>query len=306
MKRKLFSLFIILALLLSGCAAEPQGEKTPAEQDPPAAERNEAMVYLPVRTVRVDFPIDQNLSPYTTEFTYKDGSLVAEAGSYVNNAGPEHSEKHSYDEEGRLIRTETISEAGESVLTYEYDEEGRLIKRIGITHGPDLGGIALYQYDTEGRCEVVTHTSYMGTDPAQFDETTAYHVEQQIFEYGADGTLGKVLHLSDDQILSTYTCSYDAEGRLTEIICLQDDGSIDKTRLTYDSNGHLTKTESEYFTIEYTYDEFGNITIEEEYQNGSLTCQRDYVYRAFYKTNPYSAKPFGPMDYILSDLDPFN
>lgn len=339
MKRQLFAFFLIAVLLLSGCAAETEKDSSKKDSKPSAEQTEQEAIYqnaidlldagktedaykeflsipdyedvsayladfsfLPIAETRTLYGLEEDQSEVqNTTYSYDaKGSLIRYGGGIAG--GPEFEVSYEYDDQGRVIREEALAEAGESVITYEYDEQGRLSRRVGVTHGPDLGGITLFTYDSEGRVELVTQSSYMGTEPKAFTEP--YHVSKRIYEYGAEGTIGKIYEEYGDAIQYTYTFAYNEKKQPTEIICLDQDAKITKTKLTYDAQGRCTAAESDFGSYIYSYDEAGNLIKETCVQGEYLSHTAEYTYRAFYQPNPNSTVPH-PLDTHLSILNPY-
>lgn len=336
MKFRIFSCILVLSLLLSGCAKAPTGEpdtnpEVSAEQTAydhamnllksgdyeqaritllsikdykDAADHLADLTYLPVGEVRKDFGYEGSQDQIqTVTYTYnEDGVLVKSEGKYADGGGPEFSVSYEY-KDGRLSKTESFSEAGDSTITYEYDAQGRRIRQVGATRGANVGGITAFTYDDEGRCETVSTQSYFGSDPAQYGKEEPYHTGRSIYEYGADGTVGKVYEMMGDDITYTYTASYNEQKQPTQIICLND-GQTDTTEFTYNEQGQCTEVKTAYMTYRYTYDANGSPATGTMEQNGEKTAEITYTYKLFYKPAESDRIPH-PLEAHLSVLDPF-
>ncbi len=185
---------------------------------------------------------------------------------------------YSYDESGRIVKTETVDSSGFSntSTTYTYDAAGNLLSTEDS--GGFFGGKTEYTYDANGN---VLTSNY-----ASSDGSTTYSSK---YTYDANGnvlteettSVSSFYPDGDGTSLTTYT--YDADGNLTKIVV---DGSYAYTaEYTYDAEGNeisetFTSADSSSKT-EYTYDANGNVLtrkLESHSADGDYSSVMEFTY----------------------------
>lgn len=261
--------------------------------------------YLPVEIIAEDDGMGENIVYFQTVFTYDNyGRLLSEEGKYTNDEGPGYSEKHTYNEAGQtyneagqLIKTEAISEAGFSTLTFEYDDSGFLVKRVGCTDGANVGGITLYTNDENGRCVEAKMMSYLGIDTENYQNSTPYHTDTTVYTYDAQGNCTKsVSNYGDGQI--TCTAEYNENGLPTVINSFESEDYISSTLFEYDDKGRCTKISSPYDSTEFKYGEDLLPESAIRTRDGGKPCNVTYKYKLFYLKDGAPKTPFFMDEYL--------
>ncbi len=247
-----------------------------------SAEYIEKFVYVITEVRTEDYGFGDLPAVQNVKYTYdSDGNLLRHEGSYESDVGPDFFEESVF-ENGRKVKTEAQSEAGYSTITYEYDESGRLIRRVGVTEGPDLGGITLYSYDEKGNCVRVENTSYLGTDALKFDADSAYHMDSTDFRYDADGNcIGSVCDYGETSY--NYTATYGDDGNIRSLVCVSD-GNTTATNFIFE-NGNCVSVETDYGTEKFEYDENGRLISSESTQHGDVSAKSTYTTALIYCKN---------------------
>jgi YD repeat-containing protein len=231
---------------------------------------------------------------YTTSYYDKWGQLEKEI-DVTSSSGQDGDEvvEHTcaYDDDGNLIRQETVTPYNHTVTEYTYDERGFLVRNVS-TYSETSIFITEYVRDEAGR---VLRT--LGLDP---DGSIRYSTD---YEYGENGLTSKETYVNGDyRTVTTYTYdemgnvlrrhtdstdwdseseyTYDEEGRPTSYT-YYDGADLFTTIYTYDAEGRPLRTEytspDEDYVIDYTYDAEGR-PLSESYAGSDYTSQTDYTY----------------------------
>lgn len=239
--------------------------------------------YLPTEILAQDDGFGEEMVYYKTTYSYDEkGHLLKGEGAYANEEGPGYSEEHTYDKEGVLIRSETISEAGESVLTYEYNDKGQLTKRVGYTNGANVGGITQYAYDEQGNCTLAETDSFLGVDPAEYETMEPYHTSKTTYTYNEQGLCTKAEESLGENGIYTYTVDYNTFHLPTRFTHTDNDGYSSETVFEYDEQGRCTKVDTDYDLAEFTYGESDLPTSAIRTRDGGKPCKVTYTYQLFY------------------------
>lgn len=304
MKKRVFAILIISVLMICGCGVYDRDAAAYNEAVEALKESRTEQAYNAFLSVKDYRDSGEYLEKFsyvitgvkTTDYGFGDvpaienevyeydgdGNLLRHEGSYEENAGPDFSQKNSY-ENSLLTRTETESEAGYSTITYKYGDNGRLISKTGFTQGPDVGGVTEYTYDGDGNCISVKNTSHMGTDPSEYGESTAYHTDVTDYSYDDKGRcISSVCDYGDSKW--TYTATYDGDGNVVKIDCVNSDGTETSTVFSY-KDGNCVRIETDYGVEEFEYDENGRIASSRFMQEGELASESTYTTALIYRKN---------------------
>ena len=248
--------------------------------------------YLPTQIISEDDGMGENIVTYRTEYQYNDnGKLISGKGCYTNNEGPGYSEKHTYNDAGQLIKSETESEAGFSTYTFEYNDDGNLIRGIGCTDGADVGSITLHTYDENGRCIKAEMSSYMGINVADYVNQTPYHTDTYVYTYDAQSNCIKLVNdFGDGQI--TYSAEYNENGLPTVIKSDDNNSFVSETVFEYDDSGRCTKIVSPYDTTVFSYNDDKLPVSAIRTRDGGKPCNITYEYKLFYLKDGAPKTPF--------------
>jgi len=320
MKKIIYAIVFTMILTMSGCAKNVPDSDTYAVKEPiyqdalealneknyasalayfvtagdykDAKEYVEKFEFLPVEIVAEDDGFGENMALYRTSYTYNEfGKLATGEGKYDGDVGPGYSEKHSYDADGRLIKSETQSEAGYSTETFQYDEDGNLTKRVGATDGANVGGITQFVYDKNGNCTEATMRSFLGIDTENYESQEAYHTDKVVYTYDAQGNVTKAVSGSGESHI-TYTAEY-GENNLPTVI-KSDDGQGFKTETVfeYDADGRCTKIKTPYDETVFSYENSDYPKSAIRIRDGGKPCNITYKYEVFYMPDGKPQYPF--------------
>ena len=231
---------------------------------------------------------------YTTSYYDKWGQLEKEI--YVTSGSGHDGDEvveHTcaYDDDGNLIRQETVTPYNHTVIEYTYDERGFLVRNVSAYSETNIF-ITEYVRDEEGR-ELRT----LGLNP---DGSIRYSTDYERDENG--NTLKETYVNGDYRTVTTYTYdekgnllrrytdstdwdseseyTYDEEGRPTSYT-YYDGADLFTTIYTYDAEGRPLRTEytspDEDYVIDYTYDAEGR-PLSESYTGTDFNRQTDFAY----------------------------
>lgn len=238
--------------------------------------------YLPTEILAEDDGFGEEMAHYKTTYSYDEkGRLLEGKSAYTNDEGPGYSERHSYDEAGLLTKTQAVSEAGESVITYEYNDQGQCLKEIGFTDGANVGGITLFTYE-KGLRKTATVRSYLGTDTAAYETEEAYHQSTVTYSYNDQGLCTKAEENTGENGIFTYTVDYNEWNLPTRVAHTDNDGYSSETIFEYDEQGRCTKADTDYDLTEFSYDD-GDLPLSAtRTRDGGKPCAITYTYQLFY------------------------
>lgn len=259
-------------------------------------------VWLVSQTEKDGYYFGDKMAVFKTVYTYNEyGELVTCVGSYTNDEGPGYSESHVYDSDGKRISSETVSEAGESKITYEYNKKGQLVKKVGYTNGPDLGSVTSFTYDSKGNCTVAEHKSFMGTDTSTYETDQPYHVDRNDYTYDENGRCIKTTTKLGD-MPCTHEIKYDGLGLPITVTTSASDGTFNQTTLTYDSQGRCTKVVTPYGTTEFCYTDKNLPDSAVKTENSDTPINIKYTYKLHYLKQVAAKIPFHIQEYF-SEFD---
>ncbi|MBR5958216.1 MAG: hypothetical protein IKZ99_07630, partial [Salinivirgaceae bacterium] len=191
-----------------------------------------------------------------TEYTYiydEKGRNTGQSQIFTQMGEVAYTQKQSikYDEEGRIILTEYKSERSNgitysSIEKYKYNEFGDKIEYEIITDKSKTIQKWEYKYNEQGKITECEHTyEYIDTEKNRIRKETVTFSSNTINIVGEDSFYGK----------------YIGEEIYTE------DGHLKSSKRTY------TKEDGSIYTTEtkYSYDNNGEETLYENYENGKLT-----------------------------------
>lgn len=286
--KKMTAFLLSFALLtLSGCAAE----ETNAE---PQFRQN---------TYTSEYLTDGNVvSVFRAESTYSsEGALTGwveyEDGLKTKNAS------YEYDENGNLLRY-TVTSDTESVVNemqYVLDDQKRILRKEEYRNGT-LAYSEENSYDTKGRITASTMT-YDSDDGSQGITQREYTynwrgeleqckttripngnyslmtyengMEHQLTQFDAQGVMTEyVSYIYDDAGFHSQWIRCGSDGTV-EHTCkrIPDETGLVITELHYDAKGFQTNHHDVF-----TYDEYGNLLMQERYEDGEVYWRISYTY----------------------------
>ena len=262
MKRRILSIALVLLMALSllpisGVAAHTK------------------TVYL--KTKQSEYTND-HLERYTL-YTYDTNGVLTQEDRWGRDSAADEFDWHaqflySYNPQGDVTRSTFIQNSSTSVIyDYEYTYEAQYTKRAVyetlVNVAPDAKGYNGFHetyYDAAGNVLKVLH--YDARDQLKSGQEYAYdahgnQISETSYAYNSSGEVTGT---------SQTLYEYDAENRLTREYD-PDHPDEEWRTYTYNENGQLVKTEYSWpigvddgsvypFTIEYTYDEHGNLVME--------------------------------------------
>ncbi len=177
------------------------------------------------------------------------------------------------------ITSETINTNGggksPQIFQYKYDTNGNLIELIHTYDGVTPDYTQEYEYDAKNQLVLETYTGYSDSGSPETPITTEY-------EYDANGNL--ILETKADGGYTTYSYT---NGFLTEeIVYLMDGTPYSGTDYYYENGLLITEVHTPYnalldpesTTIEYEYDNMGNLITETKSKQGEIQDCYKYEY----------------------------
>ena len=282
--KKIIALFLIIMLLMSGCSDKTPDVTTPDETQAPtySNEGPEGIlddnmpqtVYKLVRAVSVD---EEGVEQWHREYFYDANGFCTEELE-VSNAGTiTYRQVNTPDENGRVGTSQVTEAEGISyTITYTYDDQGRIARQ-----------------ETSSGGEVTDYTEYTYDEKGNYLSLKQYYYDQLVMDYAFSYTYnenGDIIvrdeYLSGT-LLSHVEITYDEQGReIASVSSIADGASQSRTESTWEG---LTETRKyfgmgdtePYMTSVITYDDHGNVIIEEsQYSGGSFTMM-EYTYEPF-------------------------
>ena len=184
-----------------------------------------------------------------------DGSLervAAHNGYYDADAGTVYEDViREYDDQGRL----TLYDWNGMAEKYEYDEDGLLVRMESIVDGNEADK-TVYEYSYEGvndkDLSKTASVKYIVYEDSQISEET----EERIITYNSDGFMTKEEFLIPDGI-PEWEYDYEIEdGRVTKVTQHYEDSEFYIYSFEYDDDQEPKMTEKEY--VQYINGIFGN------------------------------------------------
>lgn len=320
--RKILSVLLVCALLcLCACGKAPQKEDgitgnykaavaaidsgdyqtaydlLKNETDEQSKELLSHLVFVPTKTTSV-IVSDGVEMHFSTELTYDEKGLPLKL--VYTDKGNKTENVYTYDENGRMLKLVSTSEGTTDITDYTYDEAGRLIRTCRVTdhvfeHRTDHSEIInTYTYDEKGNLTEETRTAnYLFTTPTEtttHEEATTvtyryndagketlkrttfkdggWHENES--EYRADGTLYKTYERSAS-LDEVYMDEYDEKERLWKSWILPaDEDPYVTLEYTYNEAGQMAKLTRMDGASYYTYDANGNLTEESDGSNRTV------------------------------------
>ncbi|MBA0127928.1 DNRLRE domain-containing protein [Haloechinothrix sp. YIM 98757] len=181
------------------------------------------------------------------EFTYDD------AGRRTRVSAPGGDNVYSYDDRGNLLSAEGPSGSTE----FSWGDDGRLVQAT------TEAGTGEYGYDAAGRLSTATDpvsgaTASYGYDDAGRVSTVDYGGVSRSYDYDESGRLVQDAFATDDGEVGSIAYGYDDAGRLTSKTTSGVAGAAQNT-YTYDQAGRLSSWNDGDSTVDYTWDDAGNL-----------------------------------------------
>ena len=217
-------------------------------------------------------------------FKYDDyGNLVSRECEPLDDSDVIVKDEYEYDVHGNCISESSYTVGAESQqcepVTHEYDEKNRLIKTTYSS-----GYYDTYEYDANDN--MVKESTYLNDAIKLWCEYTYDEnnnmIETVIYTKDLDGTF----HESDTLI---YTYSTYGNNTRKEISAYDEDGTVYiKDADEYDEYGNMTRMEQynegelQYCSSwEYEYDENGNVLVVKSYGSDGYSGKRVYEYETY-------------------------
>lgn len=284
--KKIIPFLLVVLLLLAACTAED-----PAQTTDPSAE-TAAPTYSNEGPEGI---LDEN-APQTI---YK---LVRVVSLDENGLEQWHRE-YIYDANGFCTEETEVSSAG--TVTYRQVNTPNEAGLLGSCQVTDVSGLAYtieYTYDNQGRVilqqtysggELTDHTEYTYDDQGNYLTLKQYYGGELVMDYEFSYTYNeKGDQLTRDeyllgQLFSHVEFVYDDQGReISSTSSIAGGASQSRTESTWEG---LTETRKyygmgdtePYMTSVITYDDHGNVIIEESQYSGGAFTMMEYTYEPF-------------------------
>ena len=291
--KKTITLILSLALMLSllaGC-----GEKS-AKKDAPAGETSgESTNAGDLQTVYVQSTINRydesgrlddswtqeydangNMikmteQGYTHTYTYDSGNRMTDRLTTRSDGSVYQHYTYQYDANGnQILRTEEYSEYHYEYAT-SYNDQG-LRTEVVCTQNGKLFSTDTYSYDEQGRVvdyvdgTMNSRTHYVYTDNTVAEQDVSDDgskvYEETVYTYDENGKLLKEEFFESGELLNYDEYTRDSEGKALEM----------RGYSVYDGQAQLRRK------MVYTYDENGNLTEKNIYENDELSLRLVYTY----------------------------
>lgn len=281
--KRLLPIILTLLLLLTACGGDGGAETTGAASEPTYSnegpegildEKDTETVYLLVRMTSLE---EDGTERWHREYEYdENGFLVSERE--VSSAGTvTYSKQNTPDENGNIGTSEVTEQSGaQYTVKYAYDGFGRITLQETYSEG-ELTEYSEYSYDEHGN--YLTLKSYYAGELV-LDYAFAYTYN----ENGGQLTRDEYLF---GELLSHVEMVYDEEGReISSTSSVAGGASLSRTESTWEG---LTETrkyygmadEVPYMTAVITYDENGNVILDQNQYEDGTTSMTEYVYEPF-------------------------
>ena len=206
----------------------------------------------------------------TSTLVYDENGSVEIAAHY--DEGDSTTYVCRFDDNGNLIEEDSIAVGGTN--TYFYDDNGRLIREVYSSEGTRT---ITYTYDDSGNC---IQETYLYDSWVHYTNTYTYMFDE-------NGNCIEEKFCDENNKVLTDSHVYDDNGKLLQTTSDTRDGLITTTTYTYDDSGNLVwerfdvSEEDEYtvgYTIEYAYDERGNLLKQEKRRVDGIVELTKYTY----------------------------
>lgn len=264
-----------------------------------SAEHLKHFAWLPVQITQEDDGMTKEIILYTTTYSYNEhGECTSRIGTYESDIGPGYSEYNTYDALGKLIKSESTSEAGFSTITYQYDANDNLIKQVGCTEGPDVGGITTYTYNEQNLRQSSEYSSYLGIDTYSYESQEPYHTDVSEYYYDENNRCNKMIQHYGDDYQYTYTVEYNDNSLPLKVVSDDGQGNVLSTLLKYDDIGRCIEITTNYDRTVYSYGEGELPVCAVRTRDGGEPCDITYSYKLFYLRNEKDPIPFHVKEHL--------
>lgn len=282
--KKIIAFLLIIMLLMSGCTDKTPDATTPDETQAPtySNEGPEGIlddnmpktVYKLVRAVSLD---ENGIEQWHREYFYDANGFCTEELEISNAGTITYRQVNTPDENGRTGTSQVTESGGITyTITYTYNSEGRIARQETASGG-----------------EVTDYTEYTYDDRGNYLTLKQYYYGELVMDYAFTYTYdenGKQVARDEylfGELLSHVEFVYDDQGReIASTSSVAGGASQSRTESTWEG---LTETRKyfglgdtePYMTSVITYDDHGNVIIEEsQYSGGSFTMM-EYSYEPF-------------------------
>lgn len=282
--KKIIAFLLITMLLISGCADKTPDETNPGETQAPTYsnegpegildENVPTTVYKLVRAVSLD---ENGIEQWHREYFYDANGFCTEELEVSNAGTTTYRQVNTPDENGR-IGTSQVTE-GEGItytITYTYNDQGRILRQE-TSSGGQVTDYTEYTYDERG--------NYLTLKQYYFGELVMDYAFS--YTYNDNGNQVARDEYLSGELLGHVEFVYDEQGReIASTSSIAGGASQSRTESTWEG---LTETRKyfgmgdtePYMTSVITYDDHGNVIIEEsQYSGGSFTMM-EYTYEPF-------------------------
>lgn len=284
--KRIIPFLLTVVLLLGGCGNEGSEETTqqPTQTQEPTYsnegpegildENAPHTVYKLVRMVSLN---ENGIEQWHREYFYDADGFCTEEVEISNTGAVSYRHVNTPDASGNIASTLLTDSVGLSyTIQYEYDDQGRVVLQETYTDGV-LTDKTEYTYDEQGN--YLSIKQYFGGELAM-DYSFSYTYN----ENGDQLTRDEYLF---SELMNHVEMTYDDQGReISSVISMADGTTASRTESSWEG---LTETrkyfgmdeQTPYLVCVITYDDHGNVILEENQYEGGAVTMTEYTYEPF-------------------------